>query len=91
MFLRNRDTGECTTDATRSAISEDHSVIHTWNKHVRSDEIIDMHGIGLFHASGSFIPTDATTALFARAVRVYDDLVLVFSHEGITAFTPRGS
>ena len=91
VFLRNRDTGECTTDATRSAISEDHSVIHTWNKHVRSDEIIDMHGIGLFHASGSFIPTDATTALFARAVRVYDDLVLVFSHEGITAFTPRGS
>ncbi|ERH24089.1 hypothetical protein HMPREF1550_02742, partial [Actinomyces sp. oral taxon 877 str. F0543] len=26
-----------------------------------------------------------------RSVRVYDDLVLVFSYEGITAFTPRGS
>lgn len=89
VFLLNRDTRECTTNATRSAISEDHSVIHAWSKHVGSDEIIDMHDIGLFHASGSFFPTDVTTAYFARAVRVYDDLVLVIHDEGITALTPR--
>ena len=78
--------------ARNSAISEDHSAIHTWSHHgVDRDKLIDMHGVGLFHTSGSFAPTDTSDGLFKRSVRVYDDLVLVIDYEGITALTPRGS
>ena len=78
--------------AQNSAISKDHSVIHTWSHYGGDrDELIDMHSVGLFHASGSFTPTDASYGTVEISFRVYDDLVLVIDYEGITALTPRGS
>ena len=91
VFFLQSATGQCGTSAQNSAISKDHSVIHTWNKHVRNDELIDMHSVGLFHTSGSFTPTDASYGTVEISFRVYDDLVLVIDYEGITALTPRGS
>ena len=92
VFFLQSANGQCGMSARNSAISEDHSVIHTWSHHgVDRDKLIDMHGVGLFHTSGSFAPTDTSDGLFKRSVRVYDDLVLVIDYEGITALTPRGS
>ena len=92
VFFLQSATGQCGTSARNSAISEDHSVIHTWSHHgVDRDKLIDMHGVGLFHTSGTFTPVDATKGRYSKAVRVYDDLVLVIGEEGITALTPRGS
>ena len=55
-------------------------------------ELGDQRGpLGLFHTSGSFTPVDATKGRYSKAVRVYDDLVLVIGEEGITALTPRWS
>ena len=91
-FPPDRTTGECGMSAQNSAISEDHSVIHTWSHYGGDrDELIDMHSVGLFHTSGSFTPVDATKGRYSKAVRVYDDLVLVIGEEGITALTPRWS
>ena len=76
--------------AQNSAISKDHSVIHTWSHYGGDrDELIDMHSVGLFHTSGSFTPTNASDTEIS--FRVYDDLILVIDYEGITAFTPRWS
>ena len=92
VFFLQSANGQCGTSARNSAISEDHSVIHTWSHHgVDRDTLIDMHGVGLFHTSGTFTPVDATKGRYSKAVRVYDDLVLVIDYEGITALTPRGS
>ena len=92
VFFLQSATGQCGTSARNSAISEDHSVIHTWSHHgVDRDKLIDMHGVGLFHTSGTFTPVDATKGRYSKAIRVYDDLVLVIHDEGITAFTPRWS
>ena len=92
VFFLQSANGQCGMSARNSAISEDHSVIHTWSHHgVDRDKLIDMHGVGLFHTSGTFTPVDATKGRYSKAVRVYDDLVLVIGEEGITAFTPRWS
>ena len=91
-FPPDRTTGECGMSAQNSAISKDHSVIHTWSHYGGDrDELIDMHSVGLFHTSGSFTPTDASYGTVEISFRVYDDLVLVIDYEGITALTPRGS
>ena len=51
-----------------------------------------MRGTSLFHTSGTTYPSAGDALLDGgSAVRVYDDLVLVFSYAGITAFTPRWS
>ena len=92
VFFLQSANGQCGMSARNSAISEDHSVIHIWSHHgADKDKLIDMHGVGLFHTSGSFTPTNTSDGLFMRSVRVYDDLVLVIDYEGITALTPRGS
>ena len=87
---------DCAIRARRPAISEDHSALFLRGDAYGGDDghdaIVDMHGTSLFHTSGTTYPAAGDALLDGgRSVRVYDDLVLVFSYEGITAFTPRGS
>ena len=87
---------DCAIRARRPAISEDHSALFLRGDAYGGDDghdaIVDMRGTSLFHTSGTTYPSAGDALLDGgRSVRVYDDLVLVFSYEGITAFTPRWS
>ena len=90
VFFLQSATGQCGTSAQNSAISRDHSVIHTWSHYdADRDKLIDMHGVGLFHTSDSFTPTDTSDGIFERSFRVCDDLIVGIDATGIVALTPK--